>query len=248
MSETMTRRDLMKGLGVAALVAGAGAMILPAGAASEKDATKPASRECQLPALPYPYDALEPVIDKETLTIHHDKHHAAYVNNFNNAMKKLAEARTSGDYSLIKHWSRELAFNGSGHVLHTLYWENMAPAPNGGGQPKGDLLRAMDMSFGGFDQFKAQFVAATNAVEGSGWGILAHEPFRGHLVILQAEKHQDLTIWGVYPIMVCDVWEHAYYLKYQNRRPEYVENFFKIINWPAVEKKYKAVKDVAAYK
>ncbi|MBF0497989.1 MAG: Fe-Mn family superoxide dismutase, partial [Deltaproteobacteria bacterium] len=103
-------------------------------------------------------------------------------------------------------------------------------------------------SFGGFDQFKAQFVAATNAVEGSGWGILAHEPFRGHLVILQAEKHQDLTIWGVYPVMVCDVWEHAYYLKYQNRRPEYVENFFKIINWPVAEKRYKAVKDLAAYK
>ena len=106
----------------------------------------------------------------------------------------------------------------------------------------------MEKSFGGFNRFKEQFAAATNAVEGSGWGIMAFEPFRGYLVVLQAEKHQDLTIWGVYPLLVCDVWEHAYYLKYQNRRAEYVENFFNLIHWPEVEKRYGMVKGLARYR
>jgi Fe-Mn family superoxide dismutase len=180
-----------------------------------------------------------------TLTLHHDNHHAGYVKGFNNAMKKLEEARASGDYGLIKHWSRELAFHGSGHVLHTLYWFNMSPK---GGAPKGEILKAVDASFGGLQQCMDQFSAATKAVEGSGWGVMAYEPYRGHLVILQAEKHQDLGIWGVHPLLVCDVWEHAYYLKYQNRRAEYVDNFFKIINWEEVEKRYMQVRQMGFYK
>jgi Fe-Mn family superoxide dismutase len=197
-------------------------------------------KECKLPPLPYPYDALEPYIDKETLTIHHDKHHAGYVANLNIALSTLVDARLTSDFTLIKHWSRELAFNGSGHVLHTFYWENMSP--KGGGEPKGELLEAIDRSFGSFERFRIQFSAAANAVEGNGWGVMAFEPYRGHLIVLQAEKHQDQTIWGVYPLLVCDVWEHAYYLKYQNRRADYVKAFFHIINWLEVEKRYKIAK------
>ena len=159
-------------------------------------------------------------------------------------MKKLKEARNTTDYGLIKHWSREFAFNGSGHVLHTLYWNSMSP---GGGEPGGDLMKAIEKSFGGLQPFYDQFAAATKAVEASGWGILAYEPYRGHLVVLQAEKHQDLTIWGALPLLVCDVWEHAYYLKYQNRRAEYVMNFLKIIDWKKVETRYARVKGLAAY-
>ncbi len=235
----------MKGFSAAAMALGLGGFYGTAHAAGKKETMPLGEGECKLLPLPYPYDALEPYIDKMTLTIHHDKHHAGYVGNFNATLGKLSEARASGDFSLIKHWSRELAFHGSGHVLHTLYWDNMSP--KGGGKPKGELVAAMERSFGGFDRFKEQFVAATNAVEGSGWGIMAFEPFRGYLVILQAEKHQDLTIWGVYPLLICDVWEHAYYLKYQNRRAEYVNNFFNLIHWPEVEKRYNKVKGLARY-
>jgi Fe-Mn family superoxide dismutase len=245
MDHTFSRREMMKGFGVASMALGLGGLYGTAQASGKKGEMPSAQGECKLLPLPYPYDALEPWIDKQTVTIHHDKHHAGYVKSFNNALRELSEARTAGDYGLIKHWSRELAFHGSGHVLHTLYWDNMSPK---GGEPTGELQAAMKKSFGGFDRFKAQFVAATNAVEGSGWGIMAFEPYRGYLIVLQAEKHQDLTIWGVHPLLVCDVWEHAYYLKYQNRRAEYVENFFKLINWPEVEKRLKMAKGLVKYR
>ena len=117
-------------------------------------------------------------------------------------------------------------------------------SPGGGAAPKGELAEAINKSFGSFTLFKHHFMAATEAVEGSGWGIMALEPYRGYLVILQAEKHQDLAIWGVYPLLVCDVWEHAYYLKYQNRRGDYVKNFFGLINWQKVTDRYQTVKGV----
>jgi Fe-Mn family superoxide dismutase len=244
MEHQFTRRGMMKGMGLATLVLGLDGLYASAEGATEGENPRQLG-ECKLPPLPYAYDALEPYIDKETLTIHHDKHHAGYVKQFNVAMQKLEEARASGDFSLVKHWSREFAFNGSGHVLHSLYWSNMAPK---GGEAKGELLEAFKKSFGGFDRFRKQFIAATNAVEASGWGIMGYEPYMGNLVVLQAEKHQDLTVWGVCPLLVCDVWEHAYYLKYQNRRPEYVDNFFKIINWPAVERRYRSVKGLVGYR
>jgi Fe-Mn family superoxide dismutase len=246
MDHSFTRREMMKGFGVATMALGLGGLYGTAHATGKKAAGATEQGECKLLPLPYPYDALEPWIDKETVSIHHDKHHAGYVKNFNIVLRKLSEARASGDFSLIKHWSRELAFHGSGHVLHTLYWDNMSP--KGGGKPKGELLAAMEKSFGGFDWFQTQFAAATKAVEGSGWGIMAFEPFRGYLIILQAEKHQDLSIWGVYPLLVCDVWEHAYYLKYQNRRAEYVKNFFNLIHWPEVEKRYNMAKGFVKYR
>ena len=192
----------------------------------------------QLPPLPYDYTALEPVIDEQTLRLHHDKHHAGYVKGLNNAELKLVEARQANDFGLIKHWERELAFHGSGHIFHTIFWENLSP--EGGGKPEGKLAKAIDAEFGSFDAFKAQMTAATNAVEGSGWGVFAyHVPFK-KLVILQAEKHQDLTIWGAIPLLVIDVWEHAYYLKYQNRRAEFVTKIFDIINWKDVAKRFEA--------
>ena len=184
----------------------------------------------ELPPLPYAYDALEPYIDEQTMRLHHDKHHLGYVNGLNKAEEKLAEARKNGDFGLVKHWSREAAFNGSGHLLHSIFWPNMIPASQAKGQPDGPLADAINRDFGSFDAFKQQFAAASGAVEGSGWGILAYRPLDDALVILQAEKHQNLTQWGVVPLLVLDVWEHAYYLKYQNKRAEYVQNFFNIIN------------------
>ena len=192
----------------------------------------------ELPPLPYAYDALEPSIDEQTMHLHHDIHHAGYVKGLNTAEAKLAEARASGDYALVKHWSREAAFHGSGHLLHSIFWPNMIAAAQAKAAPDGALAAAIDRDFGSFDAFKAQFAAASNAVEGSGWGILAYRPADQALVILTAEKHQNLTQWGVVPLLVLDVWEHAYYLKYQNRRGEYVSNFFNIINWDDVATRY----------
>ena len=188
----------------------------------------------QLPPLPYPYNALEPVIDEQTLHLHHDIHHKGYVDGLNKAEDELEKARHAGDFALVKHWSREAAFHGSGHIFHTQFWENLSP--KGGGEPQGALAEAIARDFGSFDVCKAQLQAATIAVEGSGWGVLAYNCVADfdQLVILQAEKHQDLTQWGVVPLLVIDVWEHAYYLKYQNKRADFVKSIFNIINWTDV--------------
>ncbi len=189
-----------------------------------------------LPPLPYAYDALEPAIDAATVTFHHDKHHAAYVAGYNTAEAKLREAADKGDFATVKHWTRELAFHGAGAALHALYWDNLGG--NGDG-PTGALAAQIDKDFGSFDAFKKLFTAATVAVEASGWGVLAWDPHSGRLSVMVAEKHQDLAIWGATPLLVCDVWEHAYYLKYQNLRAKYVEAWWTKVNWRDVEGRFK---------
>ncbi len=181
-----------------------------------------------LPTLPYRYDALEPFYDTKTVEIHYTKHHAASVAGLNAALEKLQAARDANNYIAIKALSRDLAFNSSGHILHTLFWQSMIP---GGSKMPDELTKAMANSFGSVESAKSQFAAATKAVEASGWGILAYEPMSDKLLVLQAEKHQDLTVWGVIPLLVCDVWEHAYYLKYANDRGQWVDNFMKLANW-----------------
>lgn len=197
----------------------------------------------ELPPLPYAYDALEPYIDAQTMQLHHDKHHLAYVSGLNRAEDMLEQARASGDFGMVKHWEREAAFHGSGHFLHSIFWPNMAPNGNGGGgNPSGELADQITRDFGGVAGFKAQFTAAANAVEGSGWALLVWEPVMGALRILTSEKHQNLTQWGVTPLLVLDVWEHAYYLKYQNRRAEYVDAWWNIVNWSDVAQRFSAAR------
>ena len=185
--------------------------------------------EYRLPPLPYAYDALEPLYDEKTLRIHHDKHHAAYVKGLNEALQKLEAARKANDYGSIQSLSLQLAFHGSGHILHSLFWHSMSP-----GKPEvpAGLAQALSESFGSTANAQSQFAAATKAVEGSGWGLLVYEPLADRLLILQAEKHQNLTVWNTVPLLVCDVWEHAYYLQYQNNRANWVDNFLKLANWP----------------
>jgi len=194
----------------------------------------------ELPPLPYDYNALEPHIDEQTMRLHHDKHHLAYVNGLNTAEAKLAEAREKGDFSLVKHWEREAAFHGAGHFLHVIFWENMSP--NGGGEPTGELAEAINSRFGSFKNFWAQFKAAGAAVEGSGWVLLVKNTMTKELDILTAEKHQDLSQWVTLPILACDVWEHAYYLRYQNNRAAYLDAFANVINWNDVANRYSALK------
>lgn len=199
-----------------------------------------ATGEYVLPPLPYATEALEPHLDAATMAVHHGKHHAAYVAGLNKAVKELARIRDGqGDPAYVKHWSRELAFHGAGHVNHALLWLTLAPAGSGGGGvPGGALGSAIDRDFGSFERFVAHFKAAAGAVEGSGWAWLVHEPVSSRLLVLQVEKQQDMMLPGVAPLLGVDVWEHAYYLKYQNRRAEYVNAFMNVIHWAKVAEFY----------
>ncbi|QDU72519.1 superoxide dismutase [Mucisphaera calidilacus] len=188
-----------------------------------------------LPPLPYAYNALDAAIDEQTMRLHHDLHHAGYVRGLNGALAKLAEARESGDYAMVQHWSRKVSFNGGGHTLHTIFWSNMAPpSQGGGGEPEGALRDKIETDFGSVTKFKEHFSAAAGAVEGSGWGILGHDATSGKLIVVQGENQQKLTTWGITPVLVLDVWEHAYYLRYQNRRKEYIKNWWQVVNWSDV--------------
>lgn len=189
-----------------------------------------------LPPLPYAYNALEPYISEEIMKLHHDKHHQSYVDGLNKAEINLKKAREKNDFSLIKHWSRELAFHGSGHYLHTIFWKNMIP--KGGGSPQGLLKREIESYFGSFEKFKKQFSEAAKQVEGVGWALLVWSPRARHLEILQSERHMLLTQWDTIPLLVLDVWEHAYYLQYKNNRADYVENWWKLVNWNDVEMRF----------
>ncbi|MBZ5588049.1 MAG: superoxide dismutase [Acidobacteriia bacterium] len=194
-------------------------------------------KKAELPPLPYAADALEPHYDARTVELHHGKHHQAYVNGLNAALDKLTVARAAGDFALIKHLEREVAFHGGGHVLHSIFWTNLSP--DGGSEPGGVLADSLARDFGSYTAFDAHLRAATNAVEGSGWGVLAVDSSSGRLTVLQVEKHQNLLLPGWVPILVIDVWEHAYYLKYQNRRGEWVEAMMQhLVNWADVARRY----------
>jgi Fe-Mn family superoxide dismutase len=189
--------------------------------------------------LPFAFDALEPVIDARTVELHYTFHHKPAVAAANKAEEALAKARESGDFGLVKFYEKELAFQLSSHILHTIYWTSISGK---GGEPKGALAKAITVEFGSYDKFKAQLIAATAAVEASGWGMLGYHAATGKLMILQCENHQKLTVWGIQPLLLLDVFEHAYYLKYQNRRPEYLNNLFAIINWDNVAERYDAAR------
>ena len=201
--------------------------------------------EYVLPPLPYAFDALAPAIDAKTMEIHHDKHHAAYVAGANKALQELAAIRSGGDAAMVKHWARELSFHVGGHVNHTLFWNMMAPSGNGagkggGGEPTGTLAAAITKDFGSFSQFAAHFKANATQVEGGGWGWLVYEPIARKLLLVQMQNQQDRMIAGTTPILGVDVWEHAYYLAYQNKRSDYVNAFMNVVNWPFCQRLFDA--------
>ena len=195
----------------------------------------------QLPPLPYAYNALEPFIDEETMHLHHDAHHQAYVNNLNGAVEKHPELFERSPEDLIRNLQQVpedirtvVRNNGGGHVNHTMYWEIMGP---NGGQPSGDLATAISQTFGGLDQLKQQVNQAGATRFGSGWAWLSLD--RGGKLVVESTPNQDSPLSeGRTPILGVDVWEHAYYLKYKNRRPEYLNQWWNTINWEAVAKRY----------
>lgn len=250
----MTHEPISRRTALTSLAAGAGALGLASVAGASTSARTSggfltadelgydsASNTYTLPPLPYDYDALEPAIDEQTMRIHHDKHHAGYVRGLNKALAKLDEIRKgTGDAGLIKHWSRELSFHGSGHANHSLFWMTMT-RPGAGNEPSDALARTIKRSFGSMSAMKTHLLAAAKAVEGSGWGWLALEHASGHLQILQGEKQQNMLTTGLTPILGVDVWEHAYYLRYQNRRADYLEAWWTVIDWGKVSMLYERI-------
>ena len=191
-----------------------------------------------LPPLPYSYDDLEPYISGEIMRLHHQKHHQAYVDGANKALDKI-EAYLKGEADIdIRAVMRDFSFNYAGHMMHTIFWPNMAPVGKGCGKPGGRLADAIDAQFGGFDKFRKLFTTAAKTVEGVGWGVLAVDTLTGELRILQVEKHNVLMTAGMTPILVVDVWEHAYYLQYKNNRGAYLEAWWNVVNWDDVAKRY----------
>jgi Fe-Mn family superoxide dismutase len=188
--------------------------------------------EYSLPPLPYGYDALEPHLSREILELHHKQHHAAYVKGANETLAKLDDARRAQRYDSIGQLEKNLAFHVSGHVLHSLLWKNMSP--DGGGSPEGELRSALDRDLGGVDGCRSQMTAAAAAVQGSGWGALSWEPLGRRLVVQQVFDHQGNIANGSIPILVVDMWEHAYYLQYQNRKNEWLKAFWELVDWKDV--------------
>jgi len=239
----MNKREILK---AGAALGAAGFMGLPtfgsnppaSGSFNSQDILTGANGEYILPPLPYAYNALEPHIDEATMKLHHDVHHLGYVKGLNNATQKLKEAIEKDDFGLVKHWECELAFHGSGHFLHVLFWNNMFPDQ---GKRSAALDAQFAKDFGSYEGFVKLFKAASKSVEGSGWGILGYQPHANKLVVLSAEKHQNQSQWITYPVLVLDVWEHAYYLKYQSKRGDYVDAFFNVINWNDVSKRFEEV-------
>jgi Fe-Mn family superoxide dismutase len=182
-----------------------------------------------LPDLTYDYSALEPHYSARILELHHGKHPKAYVEGVNTTLEKLVDARALDDLSAIVGLEKTLAFNLSGHVLHTLFWKNLSPS--GGDRPTGELAAALDEHFGSFDAFHNQLSKSASSVQGSGWGALTWEPLGERLFVEQIYDHQGNVGQGGVPLLVIDAWEHAYYLQYENRRPDYVAAIWNVIDW-----------------
>jgi Fe-Mn family superoxide dismutase len=193
----------------------------------------------KLPELPYGYGDLKPHMSEEQLKIHHQKHHQAYVNGANAILERLDKARKDGTDVDVKSTLKELSWNIGGHLLHSLFWGNLAPAGKGGGKPGGALGGALEKEFGSFERFKKEFTAAAASVEGSGWAALTVCKQTSRPIIMQIEKHNT----NVYPmfriLMVLDVFEHAYYIDYKNERAKFVDAFWNIVNWDEVNKRFK---------
>jgi len=193
-----------------------------------------------LPDLTYDYGSLEPNISGKIMELHHDKHHLAYVNGANTALDLLAEARDKNDLTWVNKLQKDLAFNLAGHVNHTVFWRN--PSPEGGDKPVGELASAIDEFFGSYDGFRAHFTASALGIQGSGWSILAWDVLGEKLIIEQLYDHQGNLAPASIPLLMLDMWEHAFYLDYQNVKGEYVKAFWNIVSWPDVTARFEAAR------
>lgn len=181
-----------------------------------------------LQSLPYNENFLEPNMDQETLHLHYTFHHGDAVKAANTDLRMIKKAIDENSLDTVDYWTKKLSFHISSHILHTIFWTNLT---NKKSDPSGSLLKQIEKDFGSYDKLKVLISKTAKGVDGNGWGILGYQPYTQKLTVLQCENHEKLTQWGVIPILVIDVWEHSYYLKYRNRRAEFVDNLFPIINW-----------------
>ncbi|UKJ07003.1 superoxide dismutase [Solitalea lacus] len=178
--------------------------------------------------LPYAENFLEPYMDAETLHLHYTFHHGGAVKAANKDLQMIRRSLDENNLETVDFWTKKLAFHFSSHILHSIFWTNLS---NKQSAPTGDLLKRIEKNFGSYDKLKLLIASTSKNVDGNGWGILGYQPYSNSLTILQCENHEKLTQWGVIPLLVIDVWEHAYYLKYKNKRADFVDALFNIINW-----------------
>lgn len=183
------------------------------------------------PPLPFAENALEPYMDEETVHLHYTFHHGGAVKGANKDLVMIREAMEKGDLTYADYWAKKSAHHVSSHILHSIFWTNLI---NKRSEPKGELAKRIDRQFGSFDKLKGLIAYISKSVEGNGWGVMAYQPFNDNLVVLQCENHEKLMQWGAVPLLVIDVWEHAYYLKHKNKRDQFVDTLFNIINWDNV--------------
>ncbi|MCS7095358.1 MAG: superoxide dismutase [Thaumarchaeota archaeon] len=199
-------------------------------------------KKYELPQLPYAYNALEPYVIEEIMRLHHTKHHQAYVNGANAALEKI-EKHSKGEAQIdVRAVLRDLSFNLDGHRLHSIFWPNMAPSGKGGGKPGGSIADRINQEFGSFENFKKLFSDAAKTVEGAGWALLLYDPETDRLVLTQVEKQNLMHLAELQILLSLDVWEHAYYLQYKNDRATYVDNWWNVVNWDDVEKRFSRAK------
>lgn len=197
----------------------------------------------ELPKLPYELDALEPVISKDIMNLHYNKHHNAYVTNLNAALEKYSELQKSGDVAGMIATLQAIKFNGGGHVNHSIFWTNLAPQNAGGGkEPTGALADAINQEFGSLDNFKSAFNSLAGPLQGSGWGWLGYNKQRNRIEIETCQNQDPLSTKGLIPLLGIDVWEHAYYLQYKNARPEYLKAIWGVVNWANVQERFEKAK------
>lgn len=197
-----------------------------------------------LPELAYDYSALAPHISAQIMELHHSKHHQAYVDGANNALAQMAEARETGNFGAINKLEKDLAFHLGGHINHSIFWTNMAPGA--GGRPEGELAAAIGEFFGSYEAFHAHFQAASLGIQGSGWGILSWDPLGARLVIQQLFDQQANSAQGTIPLLMLDMWEHAFYLDYKNVKGDYVKAFWNVVNWDNVAQRFEKARSQAA--
>jgi superoxide dismutase, Fe-Mn family len=212
--------------------------ILPAGSAAAQhyasngfDKLTDANGNFNHLPLPYNKNFLEPYMDEETVYLHHTFHHGGAVKAANTDLQKIRKAMEENNLETVDYWTKKLSYHFSSHVLHTIFWTNLT---NKKTAPEGDLLKRIEKDFGSYDKLKVYLAKTSKDVDGNGWGILGYQPYSDKLCILQCENHEKLTQWGVVPLLVVDVWEHAYYLKYKNKRADFVDTMFQIIDWDNV--------------
>jgi Fe-Mn family superoxide dismutase len=195
-----------------------------------------------LPDLPYDPSALEPHISGRIMALHHGKHHAAYVKGANTALARLEESRDKGDFAMLSMLEKNLAFNVSGHVLHSVFWTNLSP--DGGGNPDDELAEVIHATFGANEAFRQQMTEAAATIQGSGWALATWEPVAGRLVVQQVHDHQGNHGQGTVPLLAIDAWEHAFYLQYENRKAEYLDAIWNVVNWPDVAARLDAARNI----